>query len=272
MENPSDPGEYIKKVEQILLELGCHIVSEVFEECNHLLEESGKRRMNWQFKDREKKNLLTVLEPVVYTHTRFQHKATKKTSYLLDQMMGITPHTRLSEEVCEQLILEAAKSSYQKAGENLKGEDVISRESVMRHVHQLNFNEETMEKPKEKRQVKRLYVEADEDPIALQFKKKKGDSKRFKGYKDNHQIVKLIYLHEGYEGEGKCKKLKQIKYFGGLFPGKENEKLWKKVKDAIERTYDTEGLEKIYFQSDGVSWMKKGVEMLGAEFVLDVFF
>jgi hypothetical protein len=88
MENPSDPGEYIKKVEQILLELGCHIVSEVFEECNHLLEESGKRRMNWQFKDREKKNLLTVLEPVVYTHTRFQHKATKKTSYLLDQMMG----------------------------------------------------------------------------------------------------------------------------------------------------------------------------------------
>ena len=271
MENPSVPGEYIKKVEQVLLEFGCHIVSETFEECNHLLEESGKRRMNWQIKDREKKSLLTVLGPVVYTHTRFQHKATKKTSYLLDQMMGITPHTRLSEEVCEQLILEAAKSSYQKAGESLKGEDVISRESVMRHVHQLNFNEETMEKPKEKRQVKRLYVEADEDHIALQFKKKKGDIKRFKGYKDNHQIVKLIYLHEGYEGEGKRKKLKQIKYFGGLFPGKENEELWKKVKDAIERTYDTEGLEKIYFQSDGGSWMKKGVEMLGAEFVLDGF-
>ena len=141
----------------------------------------------------------------------------------------------------------------------------------MRHVHSLNFGAETIEKGKEKKQVKRLYIEADEDHIALQFKKKKGEIKRFKGYKDNHQIIKLIYLHEGYEGEGKRKKRKQIKYVGGLFTGKENEELWKKVKDDIERTYETERLEKIYFQSDGGSWMKKGVEMLGAEFVLDGF-
>lgn len=174
MENPSNPGEYIKKVEQVLLEFGCHVVSETFEECNRMLEESGKRRMNWQIKDRGKKSLLTVLGPVVYTHTRFQHKTTKKTRYLLDQMMGITSHTRLSEEVCEQLILEAAQSSYQKAGEILKGKEVISRESVMRHVHSLNFGAETIEKGKEKKQVKRLYIEADEDHIALQFKKKKG--------------------------------------------------------------------------------------------------
>lgn len=271
MENPSNPGEYIKKVEQVLLEFGCHVVSETFEECNRMLEESGKRRMNWRIKDRGKKSLLTVLGPVVYTHTRFQHKTTKKTRYLLDQMMGITSHTRLSEEVCEQLILEAAQSSYQKAGEILKGKEAISRESVMRHVHSLNFGAETIEKGKEKKQVKRLYIEADEDHIALQFKKKKGEIKRFKGYKDNHQIIKLIYLHEGYEGEGKRKKRKQIKYVGGLFTGKENEELWKKVKDDIERTYETERLEKIYFQSDGGSWMKKGVEMLGAEFVLDGF-
>ena len=30
MENPSKPGEYIKKVEQILLEFDCHVVSEAF--------------------------------------------------------------------------------------------------------------------------------------------------------------------------------------------------------------------------------------------------
>lgn len=148
MENPSNSGEYIKKVEQVLLEFGCHIVSETFEECNRFLEESGKRRMNWRIKDREKKSLLTILGPVVYTHTRFQHKTTKKTSYLLDQLMGITPHTRLSEEVCEQLILEAAQSSYQKAGESLRGNDGISRESVMRHVHQLNICAGVIENPK----------------------------------------------------------------------------------------------------------------------------
>ncbi len=128
MENPSKPGEYIKKVEQILLEFDCHVVSEAFAH---------------------------RFEPVVSTHTRFQHKTTKKTTYLLDQMMGITPHTRLREDVCEQLILEIAQSSYQKAGESLKGKDVISRESVMCHVHLLNFEEKTREKGKEKRQVKR---------------------------------------------------------------------------------------------------------------------
>ena len=49
--------------------------------------------------------------------------------------------------------------------------------------------------------------------------------KRFKGHGDNGQIVKLIYVHEGYKGEAKRKNLKQIKYFGGLDTGKENETL-----------------------------------------------
>ncbi len=115
------------------------------------------------------------------------------------------------------------------------------------------------------------YVEADEDHIALQFKKKKGDMKRYHGLGDNGQIVRRIYVNEGYEGESKRKILKQIRYFGGVYTGKENEKLWKQVKGYMEEKYDAEVLEKIYFQSDGGSWMKKGVEILGAEFVLDGF-
>ena len=43
------------------------------------------------------------------------------------------------------------------------------------------------------------------------------------------------------------------------------------VKEYIEKQYETEAIEKIYFQSDGGGWMKKGIEMLGAEFVLDEF-
>ena len=69
----------------------------------------------------------------------------------------------------------------------------------------------------------------------------------------------------------KRKELKGVRYFGGLYPGKENETLWKEVKEYIERTYETEEIERIYFQSDGGSWMKKGLEMLGGTFVLDEF-
>ena len=60
-------------------------------------------------------------------------------------------------------------------------------------------------------------------------------------------------------------------YFGGLYSGKENEKLWREVKEYIEGRYDREAIERIYFQSDGGSWMKKGIEMLGGSYVVDEF-
>lgn len=60
-------------------------------------------------------------------------------------------------------------------------------------------------------------------------------------------------------------------YFGGLYRGKDNEKLWRDVKEYIERQYETEYIGRIYFQSDGGGWMKKGIDILGVEFVLNEF-
>ena len=76
-----------------------------------------------------------------------------------------------------------------------------------------------------------------------------------------------MYVHEGYtDRDRKRKRLKNVVYFGGLYRGKDNEKLWNEVKKYIGKQYET---EKICFQSDGGAWMKKGIEILGAEFVLD---
>ena len=80
----------------------------------------------------------------------------------------------------------------------------------MRHVRRIHAPSYKKEAGGEKRRVKYLYVEADEDHIALQFHKKKGDIKRWKGHGDNGQIIKLVYVHEGYEeAEGKRKQLKE---------------------------------------------------------------
>ena len=117
-----------------------------------------------------------------------------------------------------------------------------------------------------------MYVEADEDHTSLQFHKKKGDIKRFKGHADNNQIVKLVYVHERYTDSGMDRKeLKNLVYSGGLYRGGDNIKLWNEVKEYIGKHYGTEETEKIYFQSDGGAWMKKGIETLGADFVLDGF-
>ena len=271
MKNPLNWTDQILGIQQILRKFGAAVISELLEECNTILENSIKRRAFWRIKDRTKKHLLTSVGMIGFTHTRFEHKETGKTAYLLDQILGIQPHARISRDLECRLLEEAAQSSYRKAGYTASEADPVSGQTVMRHVHRLKCIRQTNGQDQEKRRVKQLYVEADEDHIALQFHEKKGDIKRFKGHGDNGRIIKLVYVHEGIETEGKRRSLKHRKYFGGYYTGEENKRLWEEVKEYIEETYDTDSLETIYFQSDGGGWMKKGMELLGADFVLDGF-
>lgn len=271
MKNPLNWTDQILGIQQILRKFGAAVISELLEECNTILENSIKRRAFWRIKDRTKKHLLTSVGMIGFTHTRFEHKETGKTAYLLDQILGIQPHARISRDLECRLLEEAAQSSYRKAGYTASEQDPVSGQTVMRHVHRLKCIRQTNGQDQEKRRVKQLYVEADEDHIALQFHEKKGDIKRFKGHGDNGCIIKLVYVHEGIETEGKRRSLKHRKYFVGYYTGEENKRLWEEVKEYIEETYDTDSLETIYFQSDGGGWMKKGMELLGADFVLDEF-
>lgn len=271
MKNPETFDKYLLAVKEIVLELGCEIVSETLEECNTLLEESGKRRLNWYVKDRGEKSLLTSLGTISFTRTRFENKKTKETAYLLDRMLGLKPHMRISQEAQVCLLEEAVKSSYEKAGQEISVTDCVTRQTVMKHIHQTNIPQEKR-KDLPKKEVNYLYVEADEDHIRLQYLQKKGDVRRWKGYGNNSRIAKLVYVHEGIIEEGKRRRLKNVHYFGGFEATEDgNEKLWNEVKQYIEQTYDEEKIKKIYFQSDGGSWMKKGIERIGAEFVLDEF-
>lgn len=271
MKNPLNWTDQILGIQQILRKFGAAVISELLEECNTILENSIKRRAFWRIKDRTKKHLLTSVGMIGFTHTRFEHKETGKTAYLLDQILGIQPHARISRDLECRLLEEAAQRSYRKAGYTASEQDPVSGQTVMRHVHCLKCIRQTNGQDQEKRRVKQLYVEADEDHIALQFHEKKGDIKRFKGHGDNGRIIKLVYVHEGIETEGKRRSLKHRKYFVGYYTGEENKRLWEEVKEYIEETYDTDSLETIYFQSDGGGWMKKGMELLGADFVLDEF-
>lgn len=275
LENPAMFDKCVDEVWKVFLQTACYLISGWLEECNILLENSLKRRLYWHVKDRSQKNILTPIGSITFTRTRFLNKETGETAYLLDRILGWEPHTRISDGVKAGMLESAAQGSYEKAGESAcQGEDCVSRETVMRRVHSMKVPPKGQDEASEKRKVKYLYVEADEDHIALQYKEKKGDVKRYKGHADNGQIVKLVYVHEGYVDSGEDKKRKELKnvvYFGGLYRGKDNEKLWKEVKEYIEKQYKTEEIEKIYFQSDGGGWMKKGMEVLGAEFVLDEF-
>ncbi len=270
--NPMYFDEYIEEVKNIVLDFGCHIISEVLEECNTLLEESLKRRLHWQVKDHSQKNIMSPVGMLSFTRTRFKNKETKETAYLLDRVLGFGPHARMCDGVKAAILEEAVQTSYEKAGREACPGECVSRETVMRHVRGMEIPPGNQKGPAGKKEARYLYVEADEGHAALQFHEKKGDIKRFKGHAGNNQIVKLVYVHEGYTDIGADRKgLKNVVYFGGLYRGKDNGKLWNEVKTYIGKQYAAEEMEKIYFQSDGGEWMKKGLETLGAEFVLDGF-
>ena len=125
MENPSLLGECAVQVKQIMLELGCQILSEIVEECNTMLEDSVKRKLHWQIKDRSEKHLLTSLGTISFTHTRFEHKTTGETAYLLDRILGLSPHARLSEDAKASLLEEREFSgNYNDLTNKCKGKPV----------------------------------------------------------------------------------------------------------------------------------------------------
>ena len=116
LNDPACFDVYIEKVKNIMLDFGNHIVSEVLEECNTLLEESLKRRQEWHIKDRGQKNIMTPAGMLSFTRTRFKNKETKETAYLLDRIVGICPHARMSGGVKAAMLKEAVQTSYEKAG------------------------------------------------------------------------------------------------------------------------------------------------------------
>lgn len=131
--------EYIEEVKNIVLDFGCHIISEVLEECNTLLEESLKRRLHWQVKDHSQKNIMSPVGMLSFTRTRFKNKETKETAYLLDRLLGISAHDRMSDGVKAAILEEAVQTIYEKAGMEACPGECVSRENVMRHVRRMEI-------------------------------------------------------------------------------------------------------------------------------------
>ncbi len=87
---------------------------------------------------------------------------------------------------------EAAESSYRKGGANagING-DSMSEEAVMKKLHRLEF---PAVKSDEKKGLKTIYIDADEDHVSLQYLEHKGDAKK---PRINTVMPRMIYVYEG---------------------------------------------------------------------------
>ena len=258
-------AEMVYGVTHVVTDLGLSLIAEEWNFYDDVLRKRRDLRPGWQVIRTDETTLTTSLGDVRYHKTYFLNKDTGERRYLLDELMGLEKHARLTEDAVARIYEEAVETSYRRGGKNASiTEADVSKMTVLNKLHPLVFPKV---KPKEKKAVPYLYIDADEDHVALQYLEKKGDIKKGR---NNTIMPKDVYVYEGVEVVGGKNHLIGVTHFGGVRDGDENKELWKEVADYIEASYDTDALKKVFLSGDGASWIKAGVhEVPKAKFVLD---
>lgn len=277
LKDPKDMNGFVHGIQNGVIELGLDIIRETLEDCDQMLRDSAKRKAGWVISRRDKKQLTTSLGEICFQKTLFKSKEDGRSQYLLDAILGMDPHERMTEDAEAELLNEAADAPYRKAGIKCSLQSSVSRQTVKNKVHALDFSRVPKPCAPKKRQVKYLYIDADEDHVALQFQKAKGDLQVNEwGRKSNCAIAKLVYVYEGIEKEhpkSRRHHLVNTHYFSGLYAGEDgNAALWDEVYRYLEEAYDLDYVEKIFLNGDGGNWIKAGKKRIsGITYVLDGF-
>ena len=191
----------------------------------------------------EKRELYTAFGQLRFMRTYYHDKRNQNYVYLLDQAVGLESYNRVSGTVTVELVEHAQESSYGESSRHVTG-DVISRQTVMQKLRLLK--DLKIEPPSDKRNVKILHVDADEDHVPLQ--------------NGRNAIVPLICVYEGVKYNGKRGQCINPHYISSY--GKTTEEVWLETVDWIYNSYDVDNIERIYLHGDGASWIKEGLNWL----------
>lgn len=222
--------------------LGVELVQFALESVDNELCNDSVRKKSWSIdKKLQEKTLTTIFGEVHYKRTYFVSKHGKGYSHLCDRIFGIEPHERCDMNVKAQMVENAIDMSYEKSSKVF--ESKMSKQTVLNSIREIENNRLALVTSKEKSKVETLYVDADEDHVALQ----NGSS----------VMPYLAYVHEGYCDTDKSRKeLKNVRYFSGMY--KKSEDFWIEVANYIEENYDTDYLKTVYLAGDGAAWIKEG--------------
>jgi len=252
-----DISEFIIAIKSMLDGIGTRLVAEALETLDQAVKDSPGRKRNWVVKSkRDAKKLATIFGEVSYRRTYYQNKKTGEYHYLSDELVGIAAHDKLDTSLQARLITEAINMPYRRSGEKATEAVELTSQTVMNNIRKLGSVDNNAVPIKEKKKrVKILYIEADEDHVALQ---------------DGRYIEpKLVYVHEGIVKVGKQRwELLNPRYFSGVYSN--SDELWLEVADYIDEAYEANSIEKIYLSGDGASWIKNGLGWIkGSIYVLD---
>ena len=221
------------------------IVPQFLQTMDESLALDEQRRKEWTVVRADTRTLVCVFGEIRFRRRYYRHKKSGEMAYLLDRFLGIEAYAKVNGDTRQKAIVLAEQDSYARSaeGSTVSG---ISRMSVCNYVGHLNRFPE-LKAEGEKRSVKYLYVEADEDHTSLQNGKQ--------------AQIKLVYIHEGVEMKGGRRALVRPRYL--TWPsGESTDTLWETVSGYIEQQYVPEDIEEIFLSGDAGSWIRKGEEWL----------
>ena len=109
-------AEMVYGVTKEVTNLGCSMIAEEWESYDEILRKRKDLRKGWYIVRRDETTITTSLGDVTYSRPLFKNTKTGNSCYLLDKLLEIEPHTRMSEDAIARMLEEAVDSNYRKGG------------------------------------------------------------------------------------------------------------------------------------------------------------
>ena len=198
------------------------------------------------------KNITSVLGTFRLNRTRYYDRENNCYFCLLDKKLNIPEYEHMTPLAMARMLEVATNSSYRVAGKEINSQDAFSKGMIYQKIKKLDIDEQYEEKKekrkekREKRRVKVLYINLDEDHVAVQ-----------KSLKHKLQC-KIGYVYENVVKECKNRYRLTNKHTicGTYLKSSGNRAFYDKINEYIECNYDTDYLEKVVIYGGGANWIK----------------
>lgn len=250
----------VDSVGEMVNDIGIKTLLAVTEELNDVIKQAPQRKGRYHLhKSSVERTLVTRFGEFTFERAYYKNIEENSYVYILDELLDIHKYERIEGNLKGEILVpsraqaKAADFSYQKAS-NLSSPVAITRESVKKIIRENGAIGNLELETKKKKVVDTIYIEADEDHVALQ----NGQGKK----------MKLIYVYDDRVQVSKGRvELKNKRYFTGEM---DPEDMWTEVATYLYRAYDLEKANKIYIAGDGANWIRRGTEFIkDSLYVLD---
>ncbi len=254
LEGDMNLDRMVDSVGNMVNNIGLDTLSAIVGELNKHIKEAPERKGKYYVqRNNDKRSLVTRFGLLEFERTYYKNNKENKYVYILDKMLGIEKYEKVEANLKGEILDKASEVSYEKAA-RYSSPVALTRETVKKIIRENGKIDNLELKIGKKKEVKTIYIEADEDHVAMQ----NGSNKE----------MKLIYVYDNKKEENKSRtKLENLRYFTGEMTP---EDLWTEVATYIDEAYDLDKVQNIYIAGDEASWIKTGLSIINkSKYVLD---